>query len=289
LTATPVRKAREALGARLAEIRKDAGQTGRALAAACGWHPSKVSKIEHGTQAPSDADIRAWCTACRADGQLADLIASTRAIESMYVEWRLRLRPGLARSVARSVPLYRRTQLFRVYESHVIPGLLQTPAYAAAMFRYWVDFMNLPDDVDQAVATRQARQRVLHTAGRRFVFVLEEQALRTHVGDPAVMVEQLGYLVDVMSLPSVSIGVIPAMATRHTLAQGSFWMFDRAIVRSEGITAGLEITQPREIDLFARTFELLRASAVHGTVARLLIESVATSFDAMSSNVVEPS
>jgi transcriptional regulator with XRE-family HTH domain len=88
----PVRKAREALGARLAEIRKDARLTGRALALACGWRNSKVSKIEHGTQTPTDDDIRAWCHACHADDKVTDLIASTHAIESRYVEWRLRRR-----------------------------------------------------------------------------------------------------------------------------------------------------------------------------------------------------
>jgi transcriptional regulator with XRE-family HTH domain len=46
----------EALGVRLRELRKDAGLTARALAAATGQHYTRVSKIEHGVQAPSDRD-----------------------------------------------------------------------------------------------------------------------------------------------------------------------------------------------------------------------------------------
>ena len=43
-------RAREALGLRLRELRRDAHLTGRQLAASQGWHPSKVSKVEGGKQ-----------------------------------------------------------------------------------------------------------------------------------------------------------------------------------------------------------------------------------------------
>ena len=43
----------------LGEIRQDAALTGRALARLCGWHESKVSRIEHAKTAPSADDIRA--------------------------------------------------------------------------------------------------------------------------------------------------------------------------------------------------------------------------------------
>ncbi|MGI5349221.1 helix-turn-helix domain-containing protein [Streptomyces sp. CA-250714] len=50
--------ARQPLGQRLREIRKDAGLTAQALAGLAGWHESKCSRIEHGRTSPSDADIR---------------------------------------------------------------------------------------------------------------------------------------------------------------------------------------------------------------------------------------
>lgn len=65
VSTTPVRQVREALGARLREIRTDANLTGRALATVCEWHFTKISKLEHGTQAPSEKDIRTWCRAWR--------------------------------------------------------------------------------------------------------------------------------------------------------------------------------------------------------------------------------
>jgi transcriptional regulator with XRE-family HTH domain len=267
----PVTQAREALGARLRETRKDAGLTGRALANACSWHFTKVSKLEHGTQAPSEDDLRAWCRACNADDQIPDLIATGRAIESMYVEWQRQLRVGLKQSQVTSVPLYERTKLFRGYENTVIPGLFHTAEYAAAIFAFWAGFLDLPNDADDAVAARMERQKVLYGGERRFLFVLEEQTLRTRVGSTDVMLGQLDRVLAVMSLPRVSLGVIPATGERHCLAQGSFWMFDDQVVQVETMSAGVEITQPREVAVYARAFRLLQQSAVHGKPARDLI------------------
>jgi transcriptional regulator with XRE-family HTH domain len=268
---TPVKQAREAMGARLREIRKDADLTGRALAARCGWHFTKVSKLEHGAQNPSEDDLRQWCRVCGAVDQVPDLIATARAIESMYIEWHRQLRAGLKRSQTASVPLYTRTKLFRGYENTVIPGLFNTAEYAAAILRFWAGFLDLPNDVDDAVAARMNRQRVLYSGDRRFVFVLEEQTLRTRVGNADVMLGQLDRLLAVMSLPRVSVGIIPAAGERHSLAQGSFWIFDDDRVQVEGVSAGLDITQPREVAVYVRVFALLQQSSVSGPAARELI------------------
>jgi transcriptional regulator with XRE-family HTH domain len=92
------KQAQEALGARLREIRKDAGLSGPALGAGTGQHFTRVSKIEHGVQAPSDQDIRDWCEACGAEEQIPDLIATARAVQSAYLESRRQARAGMKRS-----------------------------------------------------------------------------------------------------------------------------------------------------------------------------------------------
>ncbi len=273
---TPVKQARQALGARLREIRTEANLSGRALAAVCEWHFTKISKLEHGVQAPSEHDIQTWCRACGAEDQIPDLIATVRAIESMYVEWQRHLRAGLKRSQSSSVPLYERTKLLRSYENTVMPGLFHTAEYAAAILRFWNDFLDLSNDVDDAVATRMERQRVLYTGARRFAFVLEEQTLRTRVGNTEVMLGQLDRVLAVMSLPRVSLGIIPASGQRRCLAQGSFWIFDEQRVQVEGISAGLDITQPREIAVHAKAFTLLQQSAVYGQAVRELIQRALT-------------
>ncbi|MGH3865525.1 MAG: helix-turn-helix domain-containing protein [Pseudonocardiaceae bacterium] len=89
------KQAREALGVRLCEVRKDTGLSGRAMAAATGQHFTRVSKIEHGVQAPTDQDIRDWCRACGAEDQIPDLLATLRAVESAYLEFRRQARAGM--------------------------------------------------------------------------------------------------------------------------------------------------------------------------------------------------
>jgi transcriptional regulator with XRE-family HTH domain len=265
---TPVQQAREALGERLREMRKDARMTGRALAAAMSWH---FSKIENGARSPSEDDIRAWCAACGAADQIPDLIATVRHITAMYHEYRRQMQAGLKHMTESSVPLYEQTSVFRVYDTTVVPGLFTTAEYAAVLFRFWSAFMGLDDDVDAAVEARMERQRVLYTGDRRFRIVIEEQVLRTRVGDAGVMAGQLDRLLAVMSLPRVSLGIIPAVGERRSLTQGSFWMFDDSRVRVETVSASLTITQPRDIALYSRVFELLQQSAVHGREARQLI------------------
>ena len=90
-------EARAALAARLREIRIEAGLTASDLAERAGWQRSKVSKIEHARQVPSIGDITAWCEYTGATAQVPDLVASLRAVEGMWVEWRRLERTGLRR------------------------------------------------------------------------------------------------------------------------------------------------------------------------------------------------
>jgi transcriptional regulator with XRE-family HTH domain len=276
VSTTPVRQARAALGARLREIRLEATLTGRTLATIHQWHFTKVSKIENGAQNPSADDIKAWCQSCNAEDQIPDLIATARAIDSMYIEWQRHMRAGLKRTQSSSIPLYERTKLFRGYENTVLPGLFHTAEYATAILKFWNDFLGLSSNIDEAVETRMERQRILYTGNRRFIFVLEEQTLHTNVGGTDIMLGQLDRLLAVMSLPRISLGIIPAAAKRHCLAQGSFWIFDEQRVQTEGISAGLDITQPREIAIHVKAFNLLQQSATHGHTARNLIHTAIT-------------
>jgi transcriptional regulator with XRE-family HTH domain len=152
-----VQRARQQLAERLREIRLDAGLTARALSAAAGWHEAKTSRIESTRQALSDADIQAWCRVCSAEREAPDLIAASRAADSMYVEWWRLTRTGLRHTQDARRPLYERTHQFKVYCSTVVPGFLQTPAYASALLLANSGFHAAPDDVDDAVRARMGR------------------------------------------------------------------------------------------------------------------------------------
>ncbi|MEU4196024.1 helix-turn-helix transcriptional regulator [Kribbella sp. NPDC026611] len=265
------KKAQEALGLRLRSLRLDAGLTARELATATSWHFTRISKIENGVQRATDADIRSWCSMCTAEDEVADLIAQARSIESMYMEFRHRTRTGLKQLMRSPVPLYERTAQFRIYEHNVIPGLFQTAGYIRAMLPFWFTFLGVRNDLDESVAARLERQSVLYDGTKTFSVVLEEACLRTPLGDTDTLRGQLDRLLSIMSLPNVSLGIIPSMTVRDVIGSAGFWIFDNTLVKLETPTASIEVSQPHEVDLYATMFDHLRSWAVYGRDARGLI------------------
>ncbi|MEU5427514.1 helix-turn-helix transcriptional regulator [Streptomyces olivoreticuli] len=266
--------ARKAVAARLRELRLDAGLTGQELAVRCGWNKSKSSRIENARTPPSDADIRAWCDACYATDQAHDIIAASRTADSMYVEWRRLQRTGLRRLQESRIPLYERTRSFRAYASHVVPGLFQTPAYASSLLSVIGRFHGTPDDITGAVQARMARARVLHAADHRFALLVEESVLRHRIGNAETMAGQLGHLLSVMSLPAVSLGIIPLGTDERCMwTLETFNIFDELRVHVELLTAQVTVTAPSEVALYVKAFGELRNLAVYGADARMLITS----------------
>ncbi|WP_405980215.1 helix-turn-helix domain-containing protein [Streptomyces sp. NBC_00158] len=263
--------AREALAVRLSHLRRDAGLTGRELSARCDWHPAKTTRIQKGEVAPSDSDIRAWCAACGAEDQVADLIATSRAVDSMYQEWRRLHRNGLRRSQENAYAANAQASLQRVYVSNVVPGFLQTAAYATALLSSITRFQGTPDDVTEAVAARVARSRFLYEGNHRYAVLIEESVLRFRIGDAGAMAGQLRHLLTVMPLASVSLGIIPFTAERTVWPLEAFYLYDDRRVAVETLTARIGVTQPRELADYAKAFEGLSKMAVYGDNARALI------------------
>ncbi|WP_371672794.1 helix-turn-helix transcriptional regulator [Streptomyces sp. NBC_00289] len=271
--------ARRAIAEQLREIRRDSGLTGREVAARAGWLPSKVSRLQSATTPPSDEDIRAWCRACDAEDRIPDLLAANRTADSMYLEWRRVQRTGLRRLQESRIPLYERTQQFRVYSSTVIPGFLQTYEYAASLLGSIARVHGTPDDVADAAAARVERSHIIREGVHRFAILLEESVLRHVVGDPATMAGQLGYLLSVMALPSVSVGIVPAGRPRDMWTLETFTIFDEERVHVELLTAAITVTTPGEISQYAHAFEEMVSLAVYGARARSLISASIDSLD----------
>jgi transcriptional regulator with XRE-family HTH domain len=266
-----VQEAREALGLRLREIRRDAGLSQRELARLAGWHESKTSRIEYGKQTPSEADLAAWCTVTDSADQLPDLTATLRNIHAAYLEWKRLLGTGMRRRQQMSVRLEGDATAVRWYEPMVIPGLLQTADYAEAILRKCIDFYEIPDDLAAAVDARMERQRILYQGRRRFHFIISEQALQTTVGSDAIMAGQLDRMTTLMTLPRIAFGIVPHRAHYEAPATHGFSMFDDQRVLVETVSAELTVTQPRELAIYERMFARLTDQAVYGDAARSLI------------------
>lgn len=264
-------RAREALGIRLRELRRDARLTGRQLAERTGWHPSKISKVEGGKQTPTDADLEAWAGACGQLDLAPELIAGLRTLESHYVEHRRLFHTGMSAQQRAFAELEDQTAEVRNFENVFVPGLLQTPEYARYRLAEGIDYDGAPDDLDGAVAARMLRQQILYRSGKRFHFVITEAALRYRLCPVSVMLGQLDRLVTLSTMPTIRFGVIPFEASLPLAPVHGFWLMDERIVVVENFTASQNLTQASEIASYVRIFDELAKAARYESEARAII------------------
>lgn len=269
----PSTAARKALGVRLRDLRLDAGLTGVEFSRLSGMHATKVSKIEHGVQAPSENDLKAWVSACGVEDRLEEFVAAGREIEQTWIEYRRELRLGQKRIQSRALGVYQQAERARIYESLHVPGILQTRGYAVAQFTVHARHHGLPvEDADAAADIRLGTQRILYTGAPRFSFLLEANVLHTNVGGVAVMDEQLDFLQHVTELPGVALGILPLGRERTLFPGEGFYLFDDREVRQELWSGAMRTSRPDEIVYFARCFSALHRQAVYGQPARDAIE-----------------
>ncbi|MGW4792614.1 helix-turn-helix domain-containing protein [Nonomuraea sp. NPDC004297] len=268
-------RAREALGLRLHGLRRDARLTGQQLAEAHGWHRTKISKIESGKQTPSDADLEAWATTCGVPEQALELVASLRALESHYIEYRRMFRAGMAARQTTFGEYEAEADTIRNFETCFVPGLLQTAEYARHRLAEGQAAHAAPDDLERATAARMGRQQILYGGGRRCHFVVTETVLTLRLCPVDVLVGQLEKLAVASTMRTIRFGVIPAQAPLPVAPIHGFHIFDDRRVVAETIAAALTITQASEIGVYLTAFDKLAGVAVYGRAARALIERAA--------------
>lgn len=269
--ASNVHEARNALGKRLRELRQQAGLTGRQLAESLSWPQSKVSKLETARQTPSENDIRAWTRVTDSESQTNELLTSLQTLEAQHAEWQRVLRPGLKPHQNEIAGLDADTQLFRIFEATVIPGLLQTAEYAKARLAQGVILFKASNDINEAVQARIKRQELLYRPDRRFHFVATEAALRLRLCTPEAMLAQLDRLVSLTALPNIRLGIIGSETQYIVGPWHGFSLRDNERVLVETFSAELNLVQPPEIALYSKIFEQFAAVASYGRSARAII------------------
>jgi transcriptional regulator with XRE-family HTH domain len=266
-----VEQARQALANRLRDLRLSARLSGRELAAQAGWHFTKVSKIEHGTTMPSEADLELWCFHCHAESEYPELVAMARGIERMYRELRKLFRSGTAHYQKTVLKEEANAHLYRSFTLDVLPGLLQTEAYATLTLSRLCKLHGLPDTSAEAAAVRMQRASILQDSRRLFHFVIYENAIRTAFAPPEVKTPQLRHLISRATQPNVHLGILPIRTVHHAI-MNEFTMIDDRTVDVETHTAILKAEQPAEVDLYNRLFGHYSKLALYGQEARALIE-----------------
>ncbi|MFE7108376.1 helix-turn-helix domain-containing protein [Streptomyces sp. NPDC057600] len=268
---TDFQSAREALGARLNELRAEAGLNGKDFAERLGWQPSKVSRLQNGRQTATPGDLEAWAAAAGSPDVAAELQARLRGLESHQRHWRRQLAAGHGPVQDRYVVEYRRTSTVRGYEASVIPGLFQTPDYARHLLAGNAELMRSPRDTDTAVAARMRRQEVLYEAGRLFRVLIWEGALHALVCPRDVMAGQLDRLVGLIGMSTVEFGIVPLGAPMSLTPKHGFWIFDEKRVVVETINTELSFDSADDLALYGRAWDGLNEAAVNGAQAHRII------------------
>jgi transcriptional regulator with XRE-family HTH domain len=272
------RKAREQLGAELARLRSLAGLGQRELASQAGLTQSKTSRVENGRAVPSRSEVHAWLNAVHADARARTTIeALLESTHTQVVAWRSAIRSGsghLQHDVAR---LEAEAATIHGFACALIPGILQTPAYARALFARLVPLDGHDDEV--AVSARIQRQEQLYTPGKRFSFVITEHALRWTPGAAADQLAQLDRLGTLAQLPNIELAVVPAGAEPGPALHDYLMFLDRPgqegpVVNVELTHADLTIDDPDDIALYRHEWERWHANALRDADARRHIGGV---------------
>ncbi|MFI1395381.1 helix-turn-helix domain-containing protein [Streptomyces sp. NPDC020681] len=267
---TDYQQARVALGARLRELRTEAGLTVRALAAECAWAPSKISKLENGKQTATGADLDAWAAGVGRPEAAAELRGRLAGLESTYRSWRRQLAGG-HRAVQDALGAqHERTVMFRGFTS-VVPGVFQTPEYARAVLARYAELHGVTRDIEAGVTSRLRRQEGLYVPGKRYRVLMGESALHARICSPAVLADQLDRLMSVNGLSTVELGIIPLTADVRVAAGDDFWIHDDRLVIAESWHAEMWLDSAEDVALYAKVWDALAAGAVRGRDAHRLI------------------
>jgi transcriptional regulator with XRE-family HTH domain len=168
------------------------------------------------------------------------------------------------------------------YAPMVIPGLLQTPEYARAVFLA-SNPLAAAEYIEELVRGRMDRAKVLKDATRPVYWaVLHEASLRIPVGNPAVMARQLDHIAALMRERKVLVQVLPNAAGAHPEMGKMMWLmdFDDAppTVYTEGVRSGSLLDDPAVVKRVRASYDLLRAAALSPEASLALIESAAEDY-----------
>ena len=153
------------------------------------------------------------------------------------------------------------------YSTQLVPGLLQTEAYARAVLGA-IRLDSKPGDIDRRLDLRLHRQALLTRADApEYWVILDEAVVRRQVGGPAAMAEQLGHLIEVARLPNVTLQVLPFTSGEHAGMDGEFTILhyressDPDVVYIENTGNDVYLENLEVTRRYNKIFDHLRAAA----------------------------
>lgn len=242
---------------------------------------SKISRLENGRRSISQRDVRDLCGVYEVeDHRIVDSLMQMAKDSRQQGWWHA------FGDIPYSVYIGLETDAasLRVYESLIVPGLLQTREYAQAVIEgMWPEAT--PSEIDKRIQIRLKRQDRLTDPVNplRFWAVIDEALLRRVVGNRQIMTDQLLHLAQLSEQPHVTLQVLPYDVGAHPGMYGKFAILefqeamDASVVYLEGVTSDLYLEKANDVQSYAVMYEHLRAKALSAEQSREFIHKVAES------------
>lgn len=263
------RTLRERYGAELRLRRLAAGLTQGGLAAELLCSSTLVSHWEAGRRLPNPDDA-----------QRIDLVLKT---DGFFFRWLEDLDARFAQYFQAVIELEREAVQIRNYGSLLIPGLLQTEAYALAVFQAYRP-NHCSEPLDEYVVKRMERGRLLTESSTPVAWtLLDEAALRRTTGGPGVMAEQLHKVADMAEAGRLRLHVLTFASGAHALLESMLYLMDFAdaspIAYVEGLLTGHLMDQPAEVEACQRAYTLALSEAASCQKSVALVRSIAREYE----------
>jgi transcriptional regulator with XRE-family HTH domain len=208
---------RRRLRTELRRARAGAHLTQDQVATAMDWSLSKVIRIETGAVGISTNDLRALLNlyAVHDADRTDELIELARA--SRQTSWLSRYRADITPQYLQYIEYEEAASVLRMYDPLLLPGLLQTEEYAAAILRALAVPGTPAELIQNRIDIRLTRQRLLeHATPPTLICVLDESVISRIVGERNVAQRQLARLIDLASRPNITIQIVPFTAGLHS-------------------------------------------------------------------------
>jgi len=277
---------RRRLAAELREIRESTGKSGDAVAAALKWSPSKISRYERARTGLQPREVERLLDYYEITGARRTLLLAL-AEDAAQKGWWEEFADELSADYQQFIGLEHEASSIAIWHVDVVPGLLQTQAYARHIISSYsrVD-PRAPGMVERLVRVRMRRQQVLNREPElQLSVVLDESVLKRRIGDELVMYEQLQRLVREAERPNLTLQVLPLDA-QHTVFGESFVIFSfgsdadamlQDVVSTEHLRNDYSLEGERETYLHRIAFQMIAGASLDPASSRAFILETAES------------
>jgi transcriptional regulator with XRE-family HTH domain len=246
------------LGTQLRRLRESRGISAQAAAKAIRGSDSKISRIELGRNAIREIDVLDLLTFYGVDPVEREQLLHL-AEQANRPGWWHRFNDILPDWFQPYVGMEEAATSIRAYEPQVIPGLLQTPHYTAAVLAV----CDIPlGEAERHVILRKERQRRFAEGRLKLWAIIEETALRRPVGSKEILVEQLRYLLSLTGRSNLTLQVIRDGMGGHAVPSGfAILRFGDAdlpdVAYLEHLTSALYFDKKSDVDRYVLAMERL--------------------------------